>query len=132
MFRNQPEPEISLYLVSSDQELRRVTIGLNANRSSLKESLEFVTLLPATIERYGIGVNQTPGDLKCGFANRLHFDATATDQQLEALCRELMAAKQLVAKLTKGMMKLAAEEANEQGCAAATVTPPCRITECGS
>lgn len=130
IFRNQVEREISVYRVSSDEELRRVAVGMNANRDSLNEALAFAVLLPDELAQHRIQLTQTPGDLKCEFANRLHFDAIATDQQLEALCRALMTAGRTEGRCTGGMMRSAAQEAVNEGCAAATKTPPCRVAAC--
>jgi hypothetical protein len=129
-FRNQPEPEISIYRVSSDEELRRVTVGMNANRSSLHEALAFAVLLPEELEQHGIQLTQTPGDLKCEFANRLHYDAVATDQQLEALCRAVMMSGRTEGRCPPAVMKDAAQAALAEGCAAATNTQPCRVAAC--
>lgn len=130
VFRNQVQAEISIYRVSSDEELRRVAVGMNANRDSLNEAIAFAVLLPEELARHGIQLTQTPGDLKCEFANRLHFDAVANDQQLEDLCRALMAAGRTEGRCTGGMMKAAAEMAVGEGCAAATKTLPCRVEGC--
>lgn len=130
VFRNQVEKEISIYLVSSDEELRRVAVGMNANRGSLTEALAFAVLLPGELANHGIQPSQTLGDLKCEFANRLHFDAIATDQQLEDLCRALMVAGRTEGRCTGGMMKSAEQDARNEGCAAATDAPPCRVAAC--
>lgn len=130
VFRNQQEPAISVYRVSSDEELRRVAVGMNANRDSLGEALAFAILRPAELGQFGIQLTQTPGDLKCAFANRLHYDAVATDQQLEDLCRALMAAGRSEGRCTGGMMKAAAQDALAEGCAAATNRHPCQVAAC--
>jgi hypothetical protein len=52
VFRSQEEPEISIYQVSSDEELRRVAVGMNANRDSLNESLAFAVILPAELTQW--------------------------------------------------------------------------------
>lgn len=130
VFRNQEEPEISIYRVSSDLELRRVAVGMNANRDSLSEALAFAVLLPAELAQFGIKLTQTAGDLKCGFANRLHYDAVATDEQLEDLCRSLMTRGRTEGRCTVGMMKAAAQDAVAEGCAAATNTHPCQVPTC--
>ena len=90
VFRNQTEPDISIYLIHSDEELRRVAVGMNANRDSLHEALAFAVFLPNELAQFGIQLTSTPGDLRCEFANHLHYDAIATDQQLEDLCRGVM------------------------------------------
>jgi hypothetical protein len=130
VFRNQEGPKISIYRVGSDEELRRVAIGMNANRDSLSEALAFAVLLPAELVQFGIQLTQTPGDLRCEFANRLHYDAIATDQQLEDLCRSLMMGGRTEGRCTGGMMKAAAQEAVAEGCAAATNTNTCRVAAC--
>lgn len=130
VFRNQEEPEISIYRVNSDEELRRVAVGLNANRSSLNEALAFAVLLPEELVQHGIQVRQTPGDLRCEFANRLHFDATATDDQLRNLCRALMTADRTEGRCPSSVMRDAAQAAIAEGCAAATNTSPCRVPAC--
>jgi hypothetical protein len=132
VFRNQPEQEVSIYRVGSDEELRRVAVGLNANRSSLSETLAFAVMLPEELRQFGILLTQTPGDLKCEFANRLHYDAVATDQQFEDLCRALMTAGRTEGRCTASMMRDAAQAAVDEGCAAATNTTPCRVPACAA
>ena len=39
LFRSQAELEISIYLVNNDEDLRRVALGMNAGRDSLKEAV---------------------------------------------------------------------------------------------
>src|SRR5205085_1562101 len=68
LFRSQTEPDISIYLVQNDDDLRRVALGMNAGRDSLKEAVPFVAFLPAELEAAEIRANQTPGNLPCAHA----------------------------------------------------------------
>jgi hypothetical protein len=81
IFRNQAEAEISIYLVKTDDDLRRVAIGMNANRDSLTEAISFLAFNQSELTAAGISKPPTtPGDLRCNYANALHFDMTATSK----------------------------------------------------
>lgn len=116
LFRSQAEPEISMYLISTDEDLRRVALGLNAGRSSLKETVAFVAFLPQELSDLGIQITQTPGDLPCAYANNLHHDMTGTDAQLEKLCKTAIEKARAVGNCTKGMMKDVIDEATKEKC----------------
>jgi hypothetical protein len=131
IFRNQPGSEISIYLVATDDDLRRVAIGMNANRDSLTETIEFLPFNETDLTAAGIGKPiQTPGDLKCEHANALHFDMTASDDQLEKLCVDLRKAKRDAARCTKGAMKDAEKLTVAEKCKSAPNVHKCGVRTC--
>src|SRR5436190_7582616 len=80
-------PHISFYLVTSDDDLRRVAIGLNANRGSLTEVFDMLAFLPDEFQAAGLSLRVTPGTTLCKFANLRHHELEAADlHQVEDLC----------------------------------------------
>lgn len=131
VFRNQTESAISIYLVRSDDDLRRVAIGMNANRDSLTEAIAFLVFSQAEMTMAGIGEPaQTPGDLKCDYANALHFDMTATDAQLEDLCVRLMKVGREAARCSRGAMKDAERLTVAEQCKSAPNVSKCGVAVC--
>jgi hypothetical protein len=113
---------ISVYEVTSAQDLARVAIALNANRSSLTERL----LLGAITadELSNIVVQRTNGATLCKWANHLHHNLLATDLvKVAELARALQAAGRGLGKFTKKHMEEARESATKNFCHAVVVQP---------
>ncbi len=133
VFRNQSAPEISVYLVHTDEDLRRVAIGMNANRDSLRETIAFIAFLPAELTAAGIQApTSTLGDLKCDHANRLHHDVTATDAQLEGLWEQLIKLGRAPARCTAAMMKDAGKLARDESCKSIPNVSVCGVSACNT
>lgn len=133
VFRNQTEPEISVYLVSNDEDFRRVAVGYNAGRrGSLHETIAFLPILKAELEEHGIQIRKTPANLKCDHANQLHHDLLATNEQLEALCQNLIATNRTAAKCSEGSMKAAVELAKQENCKSIPDIVECGLDSCKS
>ncbi len=130
LFRAQAEPDISVYLVNTDEDLRRVALGLNAGRDSLKEAVPFVAFLPAELQALTIQATQTPGDLPCAHANRLHHDIIATDDQLAQLCETAMKSGRVAGNCSQGMMKDVIAEATKENCRTVTKEGSCQVATC--
>ena len=130
VFLTPREQAISVYLVNTDDDLRRVALGMNAGRGSLKEAVPFVAFLPTEVRAAGIVMRQTPGDLPCDHANRIHYDWVATDAQLAALCEAAMNAGREAGNCSQGMMKDAVEKAGQERCRAATGGSGCLVPGC--
>ena len=131
VFRNQPQPEISIYLIATDDDLRRVAIGLNAGRSSLKEDIAFVAFTSAELQVASITLPaKTPGALKCDYANSLHHDMTATDAQLEKLCTDLMNSGRQAARCGKGVMTDAETLTIQEKCKSVPNIDKCGVEAC--
>lgn len=132
LFRSQAEPELSVYLVECDDDLRRVALGLNAGRDSLKEAVAFVAFLPAEIRSLGIQCDHTPGNanLPCPHANSLHHDLVATDDQLMTLCESAMKAGREAGNCSPGAMKEAFAEAEKENCRTVSQTGNCQVAKC--
>lgn len=131
VFRNQLEPEISVYLVSTDDDLRRVAVGYNAGRrGSLHETIAFLPILKPEIENLGIQISKTPANLNCDYANQLHYDLLATDLQLEQLCTNLINANRLAAKCSESSMKKAVELTREEKCKSVPDNIECNVSHC--
>jgi hypothetical protein len=130
LFRLKAEPDISVYLVSTDEDLRRVALGLNAGRDSLKEAVPIVAFLPGELKALAIQVNQTPGNLPCAHANTLHHDIIATDEQLTQLCEAAMNGGRLAGNCSQGMMKDVINEATKENCRTVTQEGACHVGSC--
>jgi hypothetical protein len=99
VFLRDPKP-YSLFQVATDEELRRVTMGVNSGRDSLKEDVAYIPILAEELETAGIRVDQTAGDTRCVLANRLHRDIPAEDASLRNLCRMILQANRSVLSLS--------------------------------
>ena len=131
IFRNQPEAEISIYVVSSDDDLCRIAIGINAGRDSLSESMTFLVFTKSELDAAGISAPaKTPGNLKCDYANALHFDMTATDAEIIQFCANLMAAGRAAARCTEGAMKAASKLAIAENCKSVPNITQCGVNAC--
>ena len=95
VFLRDPKP-YSLFQVATDEELRRVTMGVNSGRGSLKEDVAYIPILAEELAAAGIRVDQTVGDTRCVLANRLHRDIPAEDASLRNLCRMILQAQREV------------------------------------
>lgn len=130
LFRSQSEPDISVYLVNTDEDLRRVALGLNAGRDSLKEAVPFVAFLPAELQECEIQATQTPGSLPCAHANGLHHDIVATDEQLARLCEIAMKSGRVAGNCSQGIMKDVMAEAAKENCRTVTRDGSCQVATC--
>lgn len=130
MFRLQAEQDISIYLVNTDEDLRRVALGMNAGRDSLKEAIPFVAFLPAEFESLDIRAMQTSGGLPCTHANRLHHDIVATDDQLIRLCEMAMKSGRVAGNCSRGEMKEVIDRATEEHCLTVRPDGPCKVPNC--
>jgi hypothetical protein len=129
------DPAHSLFLISGVDDLRRVVVALCANR--LKPSGSkfcFVALSRAELDTAGVQVVLAPEDgTPCGIANRLlHFNATATEDQLRNLLAALFAAERERQQLKEKQLEELINRAATEGCRAGTKPPPahCRISDC--
>ena len=121
----------SVYLIRTDEDLRRVAIGLNGNRDSLTEVLDLVAFLPNELQAVGISFQATPGDTRCRFANLLHHDLKATEPQLLALCRTTMVRGRNAGRLSTGTMREVVTSAQGEQCLAALdLSPECQVAQC--
>ena len=133
VFRNQLEPEISVYLVTTDDDLRRVAIGYNAGRKgSLHEMIAFLPILKSELEQQGIQITKKPANLKCDYANQLHYDLIASDNQLDALCRSLMNSNRDVGRCSESTMRAAEQRAADEKCKSVPGIIECGLAGCGT
>jgi hypothetical protein len=130
VFRSQAEPEISTYFCHSDEDLRRVALGMNAGRDKLNEPVPFVAFLLSEFEALGIQATQTPGALPCAHANRLHYDILATDNQLGQLCETAMNDGRIAGNCSSGMMNDTIKEATKEKCRTVTQDGNCLVANC--
>lgn len=130
LFRSQAETNISIFLIDNDEDFRRVALGMNAGRDSLREAVPFVAFLPVELEAASIQATKTPGNLPCTHANGLHYDIEASDDQLALLCKTAMQNGRIVGNCTQGMMKDVITEATNENCRTATTEGTCQVVTC--
>jgi hypothetical protein len=132
VFLNDQLP-YSLYRVSSDTDLHRVALALNAGRKagSLTEDSSFVAFGAEELETVNVRAQPTVGDTPCRYANHLHHDASASEDQLRQLVTQAIRAGRTIASLTKGVMKRVVETAIRDQCfAAVTDAVECKAEGC--
>jgi hypothetical protein len=129
VFKIDPKP-YSLFRVETDDELHRVVIGLNDGRPSLTCDSDFIAILPTELESVGIDAWHSTGDTLCRFANALHYDISAEDDQLLTMCRWMIGQGREAIHLTKGMTRPMADKAQEDGCLVVPASPGCRVARC--
>jgi hypothetical protein len=129
-FGSQSEPEYSLYLVSSDDDLRRVAIGMNSGRSSYTEPVAMVAFLESELLGLNITCAKTNGATQCEYANNIHFDITATNQQLLDLCRTAILAGRVAGNCTESNMKDVVRAATSEKCLVIVPGGPCSASNC--
>ncbi len=122
----------SVYLVRSDEELRRVIVGMNGGRESLTAESHFIAIRADELEAAGIRNDHTPGEgiTSCSFANSLHHDLPAENDQLKTLFYSLIAAGRKAATFTKGRTKAIVPEAETLGCLAVPAATKCSHERC--
>ena len=109
----------SLYRVSSEADLDRVALALNAGRGSLSEECYFVFFTSAEFQDANITLEQTEGRTPCHYANFLHFDADAAELQLQSLVNQALTDGRDLVRRSRPQMKQVAEQATETRCLAA-------------
>jgi hypothetical protein len=117
VFRLESDGGISVYLVNSSTDLARVSIALNANRSSKIEPLLLVAI--TADELAGIDAVRTDGETLCRWANFLHHDLVTDPNQLARLAETLVNAGRKHHKFTKPAMQEALDLTANEGCHAA-------------
>jgi len=123
----------SVYLVRTDEDLRRVIIGMNGGRQSLSSESYFIALHAEDLQAVGLHASHTPGEgiTACGFANSLHHDIVADEVKIAALCAHLFRRACTVHYFSKGRTRLLIPEAEAIGCLAATKeTSGCKFEAC--
>ncbi len=130
VFASSSDSGISLFLVNSDSDLRRVALALNEYTVSPRQRLTLLPIRPEELSAAGVGYEQTLGASKCPVAADLHYDMTGGKQELVRLCRLLLDAKRDVGGCSRGNMKLALELSKAEGCFVAV--PDSASCACGA
>ena len=123
----------SVYLVGSDDDLRRLIIGMNGGRPSLSSESYFVALFPEDLQAIGLRAEHTPdqGTTECRFARLLHHDVVASEQKIAELCLHLFEQGRAAKYFSKGRTKLLIPLAEADGCYAAVKdSTSCRVDAC--
>lgn len=109
---------VSVYRVRSPDDLVRVAVGMNSNRSSLTEKL-FLLLIPEPLVlEAGIEIRESPGETNCACANRLHVDLQYDRTAMVSVVGRLLAANVSLQRMTEAKMKQAVEALRVIGCEA--------------
>ena len=129
VFLRDPKP-YSLFQIATDDDLRRVTMGVNSGRDSLKEDVAYIPILPEELIAAGIPVDQSIGDTRCHLANRLHRDIPAQEAQLRTLCRTIIEANRSVLSLKRNQLVSWETQTKAEGCLAYKHSANCLVPEC--
>ena len=111
----------SVFLVTTDEELHRVIIGMNGGRQSLSADSSFLMMHPDDLAAAGLEATHTPGEgmTACHHANLLHYDIEASDQEIKMLCKHLIQQQRKVHYFSRGRTKLLVSPAEAIKCRAA-------------
>jgi hypothetical protein len=129
VFLRDPKP-YSLFRAVSDDDFRRITMGINGGRSSLKEEVAYIPILPEELAEFAIDVVQGAGDTLCRAANRIHFDMPADETQLNALCKKLIDNARPVISLRRNQLADWESMAKAEGCLADRNSIECKVADC--
>ena len=119
----------SVYLVHDDIELRRIAVAMNQYRGSMTEKVDLLPIRPSELDEIGVLPQQTPSDLSCNLAKKLHHDLELDEQAAVALSRVLIEAQREVTRWTTGSVSKALTISREEGCF--SVNPESRSCACG-
>ncbi len=108
----------SLYQIHSDEDLKRVTIALNASRERLNDQVDYVAFKASEINFADINIiEESPGETDCVAANNLHVDVEgANGLRFLALCSAAIDANREAFRITRSNAKRMAEEMRNYGC----------------
>lgn len=117
------DSEFSLYVIGSDDDLRRVALGMNSKRSSLTEKLDLVAFRADEIEACGISVSRVNEHAtNCDAANELHCNIEASATQCRQLCEMARSHGREKTSFSKSIMTSILAQAMEDQCRAAIPT----------
>ena len=129
VFLRDPNP-YSLFRVETDEELRRIVIGLNGGRPSLTIDSDFVPLLLTDLIDAGVEPKPALGETLCGIANLLHYDLRATPHQLACVCHAVIKQQRRMVHISKSMLRPLAEQARKDGCRVVPDSQGCLVQGC--
>ena len=121
---NEQGGDTSLWLVSNDTDLRRVTIAMNEHRDSFHETLELLPIFQVELDAVGATPRQVRGDTQCEAAKSLHHDIDLDADSVVRLCQVLIDANRQLERCTKGEMRKAEELSIAEGCFAVVPESP--------
>lgn len=113
------ESQFSLYQVNSDDELKRVVVGLNSYRQRLRDKIDFVAFTHAEITTAGLSIVDSPGNTLCDAANRLHVDIVAPSPGHAAfrrLCAKVVEAHRPTFRISRVKAREMVGELKQYGC----------------
>ena len=108
--------DLSFYVVNQDSDLHKIAIGLNSNRSSLREQLDLVAFTADELEACDLVPVSTPGQTACGCTNRLHVDIRVTTETISNLCRAAFSNSRQSGRLKKNPMQAIIDSLTTTNC----------------
>lgn len=120
----------SVFRVTTDDEFKRIILGLNSGRRKLDGDSDFIAVLPRELASLGIAVERTPGETLCRLANSLHFDMSPTEDQVREMCHQLLAQGRAVVHLGKSMIRPLVVQARTEGCLVVEGSIKCNVSAC--
>lgn len=129
-FIEEDESDVSFWRVDNDKELLLATIAMNDGRSSLHETIDFLTILKSDFDEAGISTKATPGTTNCQPAKALHFSAEINSDMRLELSRILFKSNRHPRRCTKGEMRKVEQMAKADKCFAAVSES--KLCACGA
>jgi hypothetical protein len=108
--------DLSFYVVNQDSDLHKIAIGLNSNRSSLREQLDLVAFTADELAACDLVPVSTLGSTACGCTNRLHVDIRVTTETLSNLCRSVFSNSRKSGRLKKNPMQAIIDSLTASNC----------------
>lgn len=71
----------SVFLIRTDEDLKRIVVGLNMFRDRPNDKVDFVAFTESEFETCAICVDKTLGQTECHSANSLHADIHSKDHR---------------------------------------------------
>lgn len=108
---------ISIYQVQTSDELRRVVVGLDANRGEGYAGKEIIFVAIASEELQTFTLRNTLGLTNCRKANTLHRDILVTNSDsLRELIEAMLTADRQTRRFAKKILRPAREQGKQEFC----------------
>lgn len=121
----------SFFHVESDTDLARIVMAFNGNRLDPLSKIVLVPFQRPELIKHSPQLDSTLGLTKCGYANRRHWDWSASDNVVGQLCREVMMAGRGAFRIAKKDLREIVTLAQAESCAAAPgAVESCKVEEC--
>jgi hypothetical protein len=109
-------------------------IALYSKRQRPTGNFFFLPIRHSELSKVGVAIQHHPEDeTPCGHANsRLHYNATADELKLRALCRLLLENGRGIVRLAEKALFIWLAASEQEGCLAGTKGTKCLVANCPS